>query len=62
MLSADIEALSLRVARVELELRLLQALIRIRTAEQVLAAMRIRNEEAIGIYRDREAAPAGVAP
>ena len=62
MRSPDLEALTLRVEKAELELRLLHALIRIKVAERALGALRIRNEESIGIYRDREAAPAGAAP
>ena len=54
MRSPDLEALSLRVEKAELELRLLDALIRIRTGEAELAALRIRTEESVGIYRDRE--------
>lgn len=61
-LSQDIKALSLRVAKAELELRLLNALIRITIADQALAAQRTRTEESIGIYRDHENMPAWAAP
>lgn len=60
MRSPDLEALSLRVEKAELELRLLNALIRIRIGEGELAALRIRTEESVGIYRDREGALAAV--
>lgn len=40
--------------KAELELRLLNAMIRIQTAQRDLAALRIRTEESIGIYRGRE--------
>lgn len=62
MAASELEALRLRVEKAELELRLLDALIRIRTAEQALAALRIRNEESIGIFRDREAEAVGAPP
>lgn len=52
----DLDALRSRVEAAELELRLLNALIRIRTAERALADLRIRTEQSIGIYRERETA------
>lgn len=62
MRSPELEALSLRVEKAELDLRLLDALIRIQIAQRELAALRIRTEESIGIYRDREGPAAGAAP
>ncbi len=59
MAASELEALRLRVEKAELELRLLDALIRIRTGEQALAVLRIRNEESIGIFRDREVEAVG---
>jgi hypothetical protein len=58
-MTPDLEALRLRVERTELELRLLQAFIRIRRADQELLRARIRNEESMGIYRDQEPAYGG---
>ena len=51
-----LDALRARVERAELEVRLLAAMIRIRTAERLLAEARIRNEQSLGIYREHEAA------
>jgi hypothetical protein len=59
--SPELEALSLRVEEAELDLRLLNALIRIKLAERELAALRIRTEESVGIYRDREGGLAAAA-
>ena len=60
-MSAELEALRLRVDRVELEVRLLDALIRIRRADAELRRARIRNEESIGIHRFAEPTYAGAA-
>jgi hypothetical protein len=57
-MSEPLDMLRARVDRAELEARLLSAMVRIRTAERALARFRVKNERAIGIYREHEYAAA----
>ncbi|MBX7249124.1 MAG: hypothetical protein K1X35_08810 [Caulobacteraceae bacterium] len=55
-----LDPLRARVERAELDLRLLEAMIRIRMAERALARARLRNEVTLGIQRGPNVAESGL--